>query len=189
MKVIILHLKAIFVIALLVFATFELTTLAEASSKSPNGFSNSQCTGYVDNKTSDLGWKLKFSSSRGDAYKWYKKGYIKNANRGNIGKPGDIMVFDNGNDSNKKDYSKGHHGHIAFVISSGTWKGQRAWTVRQTNWGTGFGQWVVPDETRRYGSTVTQCTFVEYKKKWLKIQSGNSLGKTGYPLLGFLYRK
>jgi hypothetical protein len=162
---------------------------ANAADRSPNGFSKDQCTWYVDSKTENSGWKLGFSGSKGDAYKWYGKGYIKNAALGNTGKPGDIMVFGNSKDSNGKDYSKGYHGHVGYITNNGYWNGKRAWTVRHSNWGTGFGQWVVSEETKKYGATVTQCTFVEYKPNWVKIQNGNSLGSTGYPLLGFIYKK
>jgi hypothetical protein len=156
---------------------------AEAACKSPNGFSSPQCTWYVDGKTANNGWTLKFAGSKGDAYKWYEKGYIKNATQGTIGYPGDIMVFNK--NSSIKNFS---HGHVAYIVNRGYWKGLHAWTVRHSNWGTGFGQWIVPSE-KPCGITITQCTFVEYKSGWVKIQSGNSLGSTGYPLRGFLYKK
>lgn len=155
---------------------------------SPNGFPTGQCTWYADGKAASKGWKLKFAKSRSDAYNWYKKGYIVNAAQGTIGLPGDLLIFGNGNDSNGRDYSKGHHGHVAYIISRGYWNGKRAWTVRHANWGAGFGQWVVTNE-RPCGVQITQCTFVEYKPGWVKIQSGNSLGSTGYPISGFLYKK
>ncbi len=177
------------VVLLVGFITIHVSSSAEAGcSWSPNGFSQPQCTWYVDGKTNSKGWKLKFSGSKGDAYKWYSKNYITNAVPSTSGYSGNIMVFSNGNDSKGNDYSKGHHGHVAYIISSGKWNGQRAWTVRHANWGTGFGQWIVSDE-KPCGATITQCTFVEYKSGWVKIRSGNSLGATGYPLLGFLYKK
>ena len=185
------------VVAIFVTVSFHqvLRSAEAACNWSPNYSSQQgQCTWYADGKAAVNGWPLTFAGKKGDAYNWYSKGYIKNAGQNSSGKSGYIMVFGSGNDSNGKDYSSGHHGHVAYVTSSGKWNGQSAWTVRQANWynpkikGSDFGQWIVPDE-KPCGQTVTQCTFVEYKSGWVKIQNGNSLGATGYPLLGFIYKK
>jgi len=148
------------------------------SSIQSNPLPTGECTWYVDGKTDGNGWDLIFSKNSGrDAYKWYTQNLITNASQGTIGNPGDIMVLNQGNFSSV--------GHVAFVIDNGLWNGKRAWTVRHANWSGTFGQTSVETVC---GETIKQCTFVEDTPGNVKIQNGESLGATAYPLLGFLYQ-
>lgn len=141
-----------------------------------------QCTWGADGKTDRNGWDIVFRVSSGrDAYKWYTDNLILNAARGTIGYPGDLLIF------NRSSAISGFGaGHVAFIISRGYWNGKRAWTVRHANWPGSFGQTVVETHC---GYQIKQCTFVESSPGWVKIQNGNSLGATAYPILGFLYKK
>ena len=163
-----------------------------------NPFSTGECVWYVDGKERNNGWTL--YSSRGssrNAYQFKDKIVVdKNGNKmgyGTIGYPGEIMVFNS--DSKIKGFG---NGHVAYITSRGYAHDgkRRAWTVRHANFGTGTGQYIVKNESP-CGVTITQCTFVEDPAGSGKLKvvlgsdkKGNEiLGGTGFPLLGFIYKK
>ena len=141
---------------------------AASCSWSPNNFPVGQCTWYTDGRVYQNGWRLQFTQSYGrDAYKWWDM--VTNANKGQLGYPGDIMVFSKS--------SNLPYGHVAYVES--TIVAGKKWNVLHVNWarGTVIGT--------KCGYNIRRVT-VE-KMSTGKVRVGGS--STTYPLSGFLYRK
>jgi surface antigen len=138
------------------------------SAWSPNNFPKGQCTWYVDGKVKESsGWILKFSQSSGrDAYKWWDM--VTNANKGQSGYKGDIMVF------NK--WSGNSYGHVAFVESSTP--GSK-WNITHANWKTGSSVRTIENYP------IYAATFVKGNSGYVKLSGGSAQ----YPLRGFLYKK
>ncbi len=134
---------------------------------SPNGLPAGQCTWYVDGKVYKDGWRLKFSQNYGrHAYKWWD--LVTNANKGQLGLHGDIMVL------NKWDGNQ--YGHVAYVESSTP--GQK-WDVSHANW---------------YGNYKTQNidgkNYKIYYGTYKKVSEGKvnyNGGSSKYPLRGRPY--
>ena len=140
---------------------------------SPNGFPSGQCTWYVDGRVNLDGWKLKFSKAS-NAYTWWDN--VKNANQGQQGLHGDIMVF-------KKASWNSNYGHVAYVESSTPGK---QWSVSHANVSSSFGT-LDKTWTKKSGYNVYDTTFK-------KVSGSNDVTRVGgssthYAYYGFLYKK
>lgn len=139
-----------------------------ACSWSPNGFPPGQCTWAADGYANQSGWLLKFSQSYGrDAWKWWD--LVTNANQGQLGYPGDILVL-----NKSKTLPYGHLFYIEKTLDVG-----KKWVGLHANWAVG--DYV----TTICGYTIRRVTIE--KKSNGEVTVGG--GKTTYPIRGFLYKK
>ena len=134
---------------------------------SPNGFPRGQCTWWADGRANERGWRLRFSSTSGrNAYKWWDM--VTNANKGQLGLSGDIMVLDR--------WTGNAYGHVGIVETSVT-RGS-SWKVSHANWNAG--------SVFRYVEGVPIRMASVKKVSPGRVSFG---GTSSYPLRGFLYKR